>query len=217
MPKTTFLQLPDDKRTRLVDAALFEFTEHGYDLASISRLVNTLGIAKGSIYQYFGDKFALFEYLLQESGRRKIEAVVPAHEVETDVFARLAAMYGTGLQFWRAYPRWAALPLRALEPSREPRLVPLREHMSREAHAFIRGLLAEGQERGQMRADLELETAAHLVTAMLQQGLQSAFLAKSGLPPGQLPDGPVGIDDDVLAGIVDDAMKLLQQGMARPH
>lgn len=213
MPKPTFHQLPHDKRARLVQAALHEFTDHGYDQASISRLVATLGIAKGSIYQYFGDKFALFEYLLQESGRRKLEAVLPDQAEDTDVFARLRSMYGSGLRFWRTHPRWAALPLRVLEPSREPRLGSLREQLTVGAHAFLKGLLVEGQQQGRVRSDIDLDTAAHLVTAMLQHGLHNALLARMGLSPGQLPDGPLEVADTDLADIADDAVSLLQRGL----
>ena len=44
------------KRTRIVDAALRHFAEHGYHAARIEDLAAQLGVAKGSIFQYFGSK-----------------------------------------------------------------------------------------------------------------------------------------------------------------
>ncbi|MEN0063864.1 MAG: TetR/AcrR family transcriptional regulator [Myxococcota bacterium] len=219
MPKPTFLQLPDEKRQRFTHAALVEFTDHSYDVASVSRLVSTLGIAKGSLYQYFGDKFELFEWLLQESGRRKVQAIEAglAPDPEADVLARLRQMYWHGLAFWQAEPRWASLGLRVHEPSREPRLAALRQAVALGAHAFVRGLLAEGQSTGQLRADVPLDATAHLVTSLLSVGLRDALLAKVGLAPGTLPDHPLDVRDADLEQIVNATMGLLERGLQRPE
>ncbi len=48
------------KRARIVDAALRHFAEHGYHAARIEDLSAQLGVAKGSIFQYFGSKGGLF-------------------------------------------------------------------------------------------------------------------------------------------------------------
>src|SRR5580704_5755678 len=48
------------KRARIVDAAMHHFAEHGYHAARIEDLSAQLGVAKGSIFQYFGSKGGLF-------------------------------------------------------------------------------------------------------------------------------------------------------------
>jgi TetR/AcrR family transcriptional regulator len=48
------------KRARIVDAAMQHFAEHGYHAARIEDLSTQLGVAKGSIFQYFGSKGGLF-------------------------------------------------------------------------------------------------------------------------------------------------------------
>lgn len=213
MPKPTFHALPDDKRARFVDVALSEFVEHGYDLASISRMVVELGIAKGSVYQYFDDKLDLFEYLLDEAGRRKREAVAPEIPVGDDPFARLREMYVRGLAFWRSEPRWAALGLRLLEPSREPRVASLRQEVLARSHAFVRALLSDASARGALRSDLDADTAAHLVTGLLSTGLLQAYLGRIGVPLGGLPEGPLDVSDAVLLEVVDSALAILEGGL----
>lgn len=64
MPKQTFFNLPEEKRRRIVDCAVGEFAEHGYNMASISRMVAAAGIAKGSFYQYFEDKEDLYAHVI---------------------------------------------------------------------------------------------------------------------------------------------------------
>ena len=48
------------KRARIVDAALRHFASQGYHDARIEDLSAQLGVAKGSIFQYFGSKAGLF-------------------------------------------------------------------------------------------------------------------------------------------------------------
>src|SRR6202050_2276153 len=48
------------KRARIIDASLRHFAEQGYHAARIEDLAAQLGVAKGSIFHYFGSKGGLF-------------------------------------------------------------------------------------------------------------------------------------------------------------
>lgn len=62
----TFLRLPEEKRRRFLDAAWEEFSSARFTDVSINQIVRRAGIPRGSFYQYFSDKEALFAYLLEE-------------------------------------------------------------------------------------------------------------------------------------------------------
>ena len=64
MPTQTFFRLPEEKRTRLTEAAWKEFTSVRLADASITRIVRDARIPRGSFYQYFGGKEDLFLLLL---------------------------------------------------------------------------------------------------------------------------------------------------------
>lgn len=64
MPTETFLRLPEEKRTRLVDAAWTEFLHVPFEAVSINKIILRAKIPRGSFYQYFVDKKDLFYYLL---------------------------------------------------------------------------------------------------------------------------------------------------------
>ena len=53
MSKKTFLNLPQEKQQRILKTCKKEFEEKSLFQASVSDIVNTLGIARGSFYQYF--------------------------------------------------------------------------------------------------------------------------------------------------------------------
>lgn len=62
----TFLRLPEEKRTRFLNAAWEEFTTSRFADASINQIIKKARIPRGSFYQYFLDKDDLLAYLLEE-------------------------------------------------------------------------------------------------------------------------------------------------------
>lgn len=66
LPKHSFTVLPKDKQTRILDAALDEFSSNHYHEASINQIIQTADISRGSFYQYFEDKEDLYFFMISE-------------------------------------------------------------------------------------------------------------------------------------------------------
>lgn len=64
MVSTTFLNLKEEKKQRIIQAALNEFSLRSFNEASITNIVKDANISRGSFYQYFGSKENLYEYLV---------------------------------------------------------------------------------------------------------------------------------------------------------
>lgn len=79
MPTETFLKLAEDKRERFVEEALKEFSEYNFETASINRIIKKVGIARGSVYQYFTDKLDLWLYLKEYAEGQKIKYIQSIH------------------------------------------------------------------------------------------------------------------------------------------
>ncbi len=100
MPTSTFFNLPEAKRQRLIDAAWQEFTTVSYMDASINKIIQGAGISRGSFYQYFAGKEDLFAYLLQtilQAAKSMFLAQLTVHG--NDLFAAISGMYD--LVLWR--------------------------------------------------------------------------------------------------------------------
>ncbi|MCE2851517.1 MAG: TetR/AcrR family transcriptional regulator [Roseiflexaceae bacterium] len=118
MPSDTWWNLDPRKREDILTAAVAEFAVHHYEDASLSALVKHVGIAKGSMYQYFTDKRELYDYLLHyahETLQRAIVAEMPHHLTpQSDMFAILRAyLYAIGA-VTHAYPLLTQLVNRSL-------------------------------------------------------------------------------------------------------
>ena len=66
MPSERFINLPQDKKKRIIDAALKEFARVPFQEISINRIIQDAEISRGSFYQYFEDKTDLQTYLLSD-------------------------------------------------------------------------------------------------------------------------------------------------------
>ncbi|MCQ3938550.1 MAG: hypothetical protein DPW18_16100 [Chloroflexi bacterium] len=130
MPKQTFFNLPEEKRQAIVNAAIDEFAEYGFEPASINRIVANSGIAKGSFYQYFDDKLDVFRHLIDVLGDEKTKFFKDRHPPGNGlgIFGYFRWMIKTGMEF----------------NSTNPKLV----------KAISRVLLSEGMYYGQLFADI---------------------------------------------------------------
>lgn len=105
MPKETFMKLPEDRRIKIFDASVSEFSSGNFDEASLNNIVKAAGISKGSMYQYFEDKLDLFKYTIEEIGRAKAQVLVPRDE-SGDFFDDLRALYRQTLGFAFEHPAY---------------------------------------------------------------------------------------------------------------
>jgi TetR/AcrR family transcriptional regulator len=66
MLSDTFHRLPPERQQRVLDAAMREFTQHGYEAASTNRMVRSLGIAKGTLFKYAPTKEMLYLHIYEQ-------------------------------------------------------------------------------------------------------------------------------------------------------
>lgn len=80
MPKERFLNLPEEKKQRIIDAAVAEFSRVPFDQVSINKIIRSAEIPRGSFYQYFDDKLDLLSFILQDLGTELEHTVLQVME-----------------------------------------------------------------------------------------------------------------------------------------
>ena len=98
-------QLQEQRKAALLNAALREFAEYGYEQASTNRIAKEAGLSKPLMFHYVGNKQQLFlfvyEYffdLLNKEYYRQLDCTEP------DVIKRLHGAYRLQLRLLYAYP-----------------------------------------------------------------------------------------------------------------
>src|SRR4051794_41748685 len=78
MPRPTWANLDAARRERVLLAAMAEFGRHGYSGGSLNVIAREAGVAKGSLFQYFDDKFDFFAHVAEQASLRVYDAMLPS-------------------------------------------------------------------------------------------------------------------------------------------
>ena len=210
-PRPTFHNLSPEKQERVLAAALGEFSDKGYQQASVNTMVSASGIAKGSIYQYFKDKKSLFLYIFDFAiGRvRRTLLAVKEETREEDFFVRLEKSLLAGVDFIHRHPRIYGLYLKILFDQHVPRRQELLAAVRRFAAEYLGSLVRQGQARGELRADLPTAAVIFLLDALLDR-----FLQATAVPFLDVTLGLDGAGPEDLRGRVGELVGLLREGLA---
>ena len=194
--RQTFLNLPEEKRRRITDVAIEEFSARGYEGASINRMINSLRIAKGSVFQYFGDKSGLFMYVYGVAMERVKSHLrdVRDSSVDEDLFARLNRTMAAGIEFVKDHPRIYSLYLRIQYDRTTPFRDEIISSLRRYSFNYLRSLLQDSRKHGELREDIDLDRMAFLIDAVMDRFLQSLSMEHfdAGLGIFQLERGKAG-------------------------
>ncbi|MDX9818854.1 MAG: TetR/AcrR family transcriptional regulator [Desulfococcus multivorans] len=209
-PLQTFHNLSPGKQERITRVAVEEFSEKGYAGASINAMVRRLGIAKGSIFQYFGDKKGLFLFAFNTAMERVKDYLrtVRDQTASEDLFTALEATLTAGVIFMEKHPVIYRLYIKAMFeddiPFRSEILRSLREY----SFKYFRSLLERARARGELRRDIDLDKAAFVLDALMDRFLISrtvphldAGLGIHGCSPEDARQWNAQITDIVRLGI----------------
>lgn len=157
MPRLTE-QGKTENRRRLLEAAAAEFARNGLEDANINEISLAAGFAKGTVYNHFDSKEALFLAVVEEAcelaaaGAREVSPEAPTRE-------RLRAALASDVEWARAHEAFARVLVReVLTPN--PRFY---QQVLEAAAPFIsrvREILADGVRRGEVRDDVPVEELA---------------------------------------------------------
>lgn len=75
MVRDRFDNLDGDKQERLFEAAANEFSDHGFEGASLNRIIDVAGMSKGSLYYYFDDKSDLYATVIERATTALVKMV----------------------------------------------------------------------------------------------------------------------------------------------
>lgn len=214
MVKTTFLNLDEEKRKRILTAALEEFCAQPYDSASLNRIVAQAGIPKGSLYQYFEDKKDLYFFLVDEAAEAKL-AYLRRYDLPegSDFFEGFAALMLAGAEFDLNYPQYSRLLGQAFN---SPLAEEIAERLKGKSFDYLHHLLFTARQQGQIRNDLPLDlivfTLNTLTTEFGKYAAQKAGLKWDGriFDPEQR-EKLRALD---LKEMIGNLMRLLKEGMA---
>lgn len=207
MPKDTFFNLPEDKREKILDAAMSEFEHDSYENASINQIVAKSGISKGSFYQYFEDKKDLYKHILSLIVKKKMEYLTPImmNPMAHNFFVVIREMNLSGLRFAKDNPRFTAIGSWMLKDFKKPFYKEIIDENQGQAHDVYTMLLNNAIKRGEVRDDIDVEFTAKMI-----------FKLSSELIIDEINLDTENWTDEAF-GVLDKFMKLIENAIANPN
>lgn len=167
MPTTTFLKLSEEKRERFVQVALKEFAQFNYETASINRIIQELGIARGSVYQYFEDKLDLWLYLKSYAEEIKMNYIKNVNrEKHKSFWDYYKALYISGIDFDLEQPHCSQFLYRIGFKESSIDVLPYIDGWKKKANTMFTELVKFEQKKGSINKKIPTATCVHFLITM---------------------------------------------------
>jgi TetR/AcrR family fatty acid metabolism transcriptional regulator len=189
-----------EKRRQIMEAAVRAFARKGYHACRVGEIAEEAGVAYGLVYHYFGSKEEVLESIFRDTWTQmlaRIKEVANSGEPANEQVRKVTALV---LRTWRRDPDLVRVLVREVTRSPEQ----LQRQIDEIGHAYnaLEQIVANGQETGEFRNDLNSKIAATIFYGALEEVL-------TGWVMGQLPEG-----DEDIAKAEQDLTGLLCDGLA---
>lgn len=176
-------QLQSDRRTEILDAAERCFARSGFHQASMQDICAEAGMSPGNLYRYFRSKEALIAGI---SERNRADAAASFARVgdAPDFFAALAGLARHHL-VERTDSEVGLCAEIMSESRRNPDVAHLYQDIEHDIKTRIAAMLRRAAERGEIRADLDIEAAA-TVLMVLGDGMSWRRSVENGFDPERI-------------------------------
>ncbi len=173
--KLTFKNLPAAKQDRIILEAVREFATHGYRKASLNTLVKRLGIAKGSIYQYFHNKEALYLFIFERFTKLVKESLHESVNIDSgdSFFSQIQQTLQAGINFIDQHPEYYQIYLRLQMEQEAPHREELLQKVRLFSKEYFGTLCQQAKDSGIIRQNLSCATVIFFVESILERFLQA--------------------------------------------
>ena len=203
-----FENLPEEKKKRIIDACLEEFSKMGYTGASTNEIVKKAGISKGLLFHYFGNKKNLYLYILDKAIEHTMSRFrTECGKLPADLFDRIAHIGMVRIRLGNEEPAIYELLFNSFYKMPEE----LRDEMTQRYERINKEQVPpvlEGLDLSKLRYSIKPEMAISTVLIFLE-GLQSRYIN----PPGKLSAGKIYSDRDAIFKEIMEYMEILKKGI----
>jgi futalosine hydrolase len=191
-PNKTFQNLSAEKQDRIIQIAVEEFGNKGFDGASINAMVSRMKIAKGSIFQYFGDKKGLFLFVFNQSVEmvKKYLKSVRDQSLDEDLQFRLNKTLAAGISFINNHPLLYRLYMKVLFESKAPFRDEIIDSIRQHSINYLKSLLENARLKNELNKNIDVNKAAFVLDAVMDRFLSAHTIKHldSGLGIYDSPD-----------------------------
>ena len=158
------------KKDILLEAALGEFSEHGYQNASLNKILQEAKISKGVFYHYYENKESLYIELtgsLLEKKKEFIMGKIQPSDVESDIFHILKKSMVLSFEFAAENPDMARFSSMLIGERGSDIYKKVMEKYNVNNDTYVSNLIKKAIENGNIRSDLSYDFVFKIISYLL--------------------------------------------------
>ncbi|MFB3169807.1 TetR/AcrR family transcriptional regulator [Neobacillus sp. 179-C4.2 HS] len=182
-----FLSLDSEKQDRIINAAIKEFAQKGYDNASTNEMVKEAGISKGLLFHYFKNKKQLFLFLFDycyslvaDEFYKKVDLTEP------DFFKRIRQSVHIKMDLQTKYPDILTFIQEAFMQD-SPEIKDEFDKKKLELNAINIGIIYDGIDLSKFRDDVDVQKILKVISWTFEK-MSDEELHKAKMVPGHKID-----------------------------
>ncbi|PKN31068.1 MAG: TetR/AcrR family transcriptional regulator [Deltaproteobacteria bacterium HGW-Deltaproteobacteria-21] len=166
MAKSTFKQIPEEKRQRVLREAARLFAERGFSATDVAELAKRAGVSKGSLYTYFESKEDLYLHVCEDGLARSRSAVYGEMDPQWDIFRQVEHIFRQGIDFALKHPEYVRLYLTASAPGKEHFSTKVSVDVEKHTADHLKEQIHRAQSEGTVRSDLDPKLGAFFINSL---------------------------------------------------
>jgi TetR/AcrR family transcriptional regulator len=164
--KSTFDRIPGEKRTRIIETAITEFANRGFDNANINTIADKAGISVGSLYKYFDSKENLFLTTIHYGMETLESALKDALESTDELLAKTEKIVRLIQHHSRHNMDLIRLYNEITSESNSEFVRKISREMEEISSSTYSSLIIRAQEQGEIRKDIDPHLYAYFVDSL---------------------------------------------------
>ena len=152
--KATFDKIPKEKRDRILNVAIKEFADNGFENTSIQQIAKKAGISVGSIYKYFENKETMFSMVVHEGMSSLEELLMSLADSSEDILVKAETIIRALLKYSRKNPELIKLYCQLTTSDNSEFLNGISQRIEAVSASIYTVTISKAQETGDVRDDI---------------------------------------------------------------
>ena len=168
-----FETLSQEKRTRILNASISEFSKNEYESASMNSIVQEAKISKGALFNYFVNKSELYNYIYKIAVRKvkKYLKKVRDESVELPFENRLRLIVEKGIRFIKKNPKLSKMYFQLRFSGNSPNQIQILNELQKMSEQYLENILRTAILRKEINENINIKQSVFFLDTILNKYL----------------------------------------------
>ena len=168
-----FETLSLEKRTRILNASISEFSKNEYESASMNSIVQEAKISKGALFNYFVNKSELYNYIYKIAVRKvkKYLKKVRDESVELPFENRLRLIVEKGIRFIKKNPKLSKMYFQLRFSGNSPNQTQILNELQKMSEQYLENILRTAILKKEINENINIRQSVFFLDTILNKYL----------------------------------------------